>query len=220
MAARTGGEVLRLDLPGVGTERDRPAPTSIAETVADLRARFLASRGPGPWGLFAPSLGGMIALHWAEFYPEDFARVAVCNTSAKDLAGLFERFSFEALGTVAKSLWAGEGEARQAHILALVSNTVHGQSHAAAFASFAQDAPIGPAVMSRQLFAASKARAPARLELPLLVLCSEADRLCAPKASRVLAERLGAPLRVHPTAGHDLPLDDPDWVIDQLADWA
>jgi hypothetical protein len=26
-------------------------------------------------------------------------------------------------------------------------------------------------------------------------------------------------LREHPTAGHDLPLDDPDWVIGEIAQW-
>jgi len=27
-------------------------------------------------------------------------------------------------------------------------------------------------------------------------------------------------LREHPDAGHDLPLDDPQWVITQITQWA
>jgi pimeloyl-ACP methyl ester carboxylesterase len=213
LAARTGGEVVALDLPGVGTERGRPAPTTIAETGADLRARF--PRGEGAWGIFAPSLGGMIALAWAAAHPEDFARVAVCNTSARDLAGPLRRFSPAAVGTVLRGVWVS-GAAREAEILALVSNTERGRAHAEAFAAYAEEAPIGVDVLARQLFAASRATAPASLSVPLLVLCSDGDRLCDPAASRTLAARLGAPLAVHPTAGHDLPLDDPDWVIERL----
>ena len=54
--------------------------------------------------------------------------------------------------------------------------------------------------------------------MPLTVLASNGDRLCSPIASRRLAARLGAPLHVHPTAGHDLPLDDPDWVIARMCE--
>jgi alpha-beta hydrolase superfamily lysophospholipase len=228
LAARTGGDVLALDLPGVGTERERPSPTSLAAIVADLRERFVSHRErngggerrgdrAGRWGLFAPSLGGMIALAWAEAWPDDFAHVAVCNTSARDLAGLFERFSPEALRTVARGLLAS-GVTRERHILALVSNTAHGPAHAEAFAAYAREAPIGPDVLVRQLLAASRATAPATLAVPLLVLCSDGDRLCSPRASQALAARLGAPIHVHSGGGHDLPLDDPDWVIARLAE--
>lgn len=224
-----GGPVVTLDLPGVGTERHRPSPTSIAGIVEDLRARWILTRTAleaggesgaiGGWRLFAPSLGGMIALAWAERHPEDFAGVAVCNTSARDLAGVFDRFSTTAVATVARAL-VSAGEAREAHILGLVSNTDHGRALAPTFAGFAAEAPIGTDVLARQLWAASRATAPRALATPLFVLCSEGDRLCAPVNSRVLAERLGAPLAVHPTAGHDLPLDDPEWVVERLVAWA
>ncbi len=221
LAARTGGEVLTLDLPGVGTERGRPSPTSIAAIVADLRGRWLAARAPedtGPWRLFAPSLGGMIALAWGEAHPDDFAGVVVCNTSARDVASLFERFSPSALGTVLRAL-PSRGVAREAHILGLVSNTDHGRAHAEAFAALAAEAPIGTDVLVRQLWAGSRATAPATLATPLLILCSDGDRLCHPGASHALGKRLGAPVVVHPDAGHDLPLDDPGWVIEQLTHW-
>jgi hypothetical protein len=34
-----------------------------------------------------------------------------------------------------------------------------------------------------------------------------------------LAGAWGAALRVHPTAGHDLPLDDGGWVAEQISTW-
>ncbi len=223
LAARSGTRVLALDLPGVGTDRDRRSPASVPAIVDDLRGRFLAARAQhsdGPWSVFAPSLGGMIALCWAERHPEDFVRVVVCNTSTKDLGSTFERFSPLALRTVlvslAASVVAPDAVARERRTLALVSNTAHGRAHAEQFARFSNDAPVGRRVLVRQLWAASRTTAPRSLSVSVIVMCSDGDRLCSSTISRALAARLDAPLRVHPTGGHDLPLDDPDWVIEQL----
>lgn len=220
LAARTGGRVLTLDLPGVGTERHRDAPWTIRETVEDLRRRFLAEAGDGHWRLFAPSLGGMIALHWAHEHPEDFAEVVVSNTSARNLAGPFERLRPEALRTVILGLFTLNRLSRERRILRLISNTPRGLAQAETFTALAQEAPIPPRVLFRQLFAATWATAPEKLRVPLLVLCSEGDRLCSSSVSKVLAARTGGRLAVHPDAGHDLPLDAPDWVLDRMIEGA
>lgn len=220
LAARTGGEVLCLDLPGVGTEAHRKAPLTIGENVADLRRRFHEQRQEGEWRLLGPSLGGMIALSWAAQHPEDFQQVAVSNTSARDLARPLERFRPVALKTVVTGLLSRDRVERERRVLRLTSNHPKGPDHAAIFATLSQESPIGPNVLLRQLVAASGIRAPTALSIPLLVLCSEGDRLCSPEASRRLAERLGARLAVHPDAGHDLPLDAPEWVMDRLMEGA
>jgi hypothetical protein len=41
------------------------------------------------------------------------------------------------------------------------------------------------------------------------------DVLVSPQCSATLAHRWQVELRIHPDAGHDLPLDDPAWVIQQ-----
>jgi alpha-beta hydrolase superfamily lysophospholipase len=56
--------------------------------------------------------------------------------------------------------------------------------------------------------------------LPVLVLNGAADRLVDPRCSRALAARWGAELHVHPHAGHDLPLDEPEWLVDRLVEWS
>ncbi len=216
LARATGGQVRTLDLPGVGTERDRPSPTTMEGIVADLRERF--GNPEGEWALFAPSLGGMIALKWGEVAPDDFRRIMVCNTSASDLAGPFQRFSPFALWTALRGVLGRDLEARERGVLALVSNTPHGLAMAPVFARFATELPIGRMVLLRQMLAGARARAPQSFAVPLTVLASNGDRLCSPIASRRLAARLGAPLHVHPTAGHDLPLDDPDWVIARMCE--
>jgi pimeloyl-ACP methyl ester carboxylesterase len=72
----------------------------------------------------------------------------------------------------------------------------------------------------RQLVAAVRYRADPDLPVPLLVLASQNDRMVDPSASRAIAYRVpGATLKEHPSAGHDLPLDDPQWVLEQIAAW-
>ena len=52
-----------------------------------------------------------------------------------------------------------------------------------------------------------------------LILASKQDRLVSIRASEALAQRFQWPLCIHPTAGHDLPMDDSHWVVQQIAQW-
>lgn len=212
---RRGLRPLVLDLPGVGTERDRTSPASISGIVDDLRARFLGHAG-GPWGLYAQSLGGMIALDWASRYPEDFVRVVVTNTSARDLSSRRDRLSAFGMRTILRAIATRDYEARERLVLQLVSTTERGQAHAARFAAYSAESPLTYSVLVRQLYAAARSRSPDSIRVPLWVLTSEGDRMVSPDCSRVIASRYSAPLFVHPSGGHDLPLDDPDWVADRL----
>lgn len=209
-----GLEVLTPDLPGVGTERHRPSPWSVPAIVADLRARM--PQDGVPTGLFAQSLGGMIALQWAATHPTDFTRVVVCNTSARDLSGLRDRLSWFARGIMLRAIAARGRLSRERLILSLVANSPGGRAHAEAFAALAAEAPIPFAVLVRQLVAAARQSAPPRVEAPLLVLGSRGDRMVSVDCSRAVAQRYGAPLALHADAGHDLPLDDAAWVAEHL----
>ena len=56
---------------------------------------------------------------------------------------------------------------------------------------------------------------PEDLDLKLGLL-ERLDRLVSPRCSQRLAAAWKVPLALHPSAGHDLPLDDPDWLLAQL----
>jgi pimeloyl-ACP methyl ester carboxylesterase len=71
----------------------------------------------------------------------------------------------------------------------------------------------------RQLWAAARYRAPAQAPAPTLILASRNDALVDPSCSEELARRWRVPVRMHASAGHDLTLDDPDWVVDQIRGW-
>jgi pimeloyl-ACP methyl ester carboxylesterase len=217
LEARTGVGTLCLDLPGTGTECARPSPPTIAGIVDDLRARFLGARGDrGPWGIFAVSLGGMVALDWAARYPEDFVCCVVSNTSAADVSSPLDRFRPSAWSSIARA-GAAAAAKRERRILDLTSNHLADRDGLAdQHARYAAEQPIGWGTFSRQILAASRSRLPAAIRVPVTVLVSDGDRLVDPDCSRRIAARLGAPLHVHPDGGHDLPLDAPAWVIEQL----
>ena len=216
-----GTRTLTLDLPGEGTEHRKSVPLRIPEMTDDLRARFLAhpQRGEGPWGILAVSLGGMIALDWLSRYPGDFRRGVVINTSAADLSRPWERFHWRQYPTVLRC-FAAAPLTRERAILAMTSNRA--DAHAALperWARYLDDAPVSPVTALRQLIAAATSRLPERVGVATLVLASRADRLVSVVCSERIAKRLELPLRLHESAGHDLPLDDPRWVAEQVKDW-
>jgi pimeloyl-ACP methyl ester carboxylesterase len=73
----------------------------------------------------------------------------------------------------------------------------------------------------KQLWAATQYRAPqeAPAKVPTLLLHSARDELVNPACTRALSARWDWPVACHPTAGHDLPLDDGPWVARHIAHW-
>jgi len=75
-----------------------------------------------------------------------------------------------------------------------------------------RDGQLGPF-----LPAAARYRAPPPPPpVPTLLLASTHDRLVRCACSRALARAWRCALVEHPHAGHDLPLDDPQWVVQQV----
>ncbi len=217
-----GHRAFCLDAPGLGTERRRASPASVRAIMEDTRGRFLelAEANPGPWRLLCISLGGMVGLSWCEAHPRDFERLVLINSSARDLSSLFDRLSPLALQTFLRVAVTRDAVAKERAILGLTSNLRSDLDDvASAWAGFAgEGGGVRRDVALAQLRAALSFHAPARISVPMTVICSEGDRLARAACSRAIARRYGADLRVHPTAGHDLPLDDAPWLVEQLGE--
>ncbi len=86
--------------------------------------------------------------------------------------------------------------------------------------AIATERPVTRLNALRQLAAVARyAPPPQGPGAPMLLLASERDQLVSPQCSQRFARRWDLPLRLHPWAGHDLPLDDPAWVVEQIAGW-
>jgi hypothetical protein len=77
--------------------------------------------------------------------------------------------------------------------------------------------PVSLVNLLRQILAAStfRLRKPIAQE-KVLLLASTQDKMVSSRCSRDLARTHKFQLIMHPTAGHDLPVDDPDWVIKKI----
>ncbi len=215
-----GDEVVSLDLPGNGRLCSEASPLRIAHMAEYFRGELSARGMAPPYSLLGLSMGAMIAVEWAVKHPQEVGACVLINTSLGGFDPLYRRMRPSAYPTVL-SLFAGGVVRQERTILRLVSSRGEAQPAIVdAWAAYRRECPVAPRNALRQLIAAGLYRAPATgPEMPVLVLASAQDGLVNPCCSRHIAERWGASLATHPSAGHDLPLDDASWVARQVRDW-
>jgi pimeloyl-[acyl-carrier protein] methyl ester esterase len=210
-----------IDFPGFGTENLRRSPTQIKLIVDDMRSRWIETQKTSeePWGLLAVSLGGMVAVDWCHRYPNDFKKLVLINSSLKGLNPVYERLHPAKYGTIASLLLTKEITAREAKIIEMTTHlkSENLKQRAKKHAEFAL--PIRRIDALSQILAAMRFSPPSKLELPALVLVSEGDQLVSPKCSEKIAQYFKAEIRRHSTANHDLAIDDPNWIIQQVCEW-
>ncbi|EFV13853.1 alpha/beta fold hydrolase [Segniliparus rugosus] len=217
LESRLGATVACVDAPGFGSEHRRVSPRTIAGITDDIRARF--GGGGADWTLLGISLGGMVALDWCARYPADFGRVVVINSSTA-ATPLFHRFAPSALPELALGRFKSDVE-RELTVLERVTNNpgIDRTGLAERWAGYLAEQRPSNASLANQIIAAVVFPMPKRVRPPALVLAARRDRLVAASSSETIAARLGAPIRYHETAGHDLTLDDGPWVVDQIEAW-
>lgn len=208
---------LVLDLPGVGTAKNEVAPTSVTRMVELLRQRWRQSQTDAPWNIFGLSLGAMVALEWCHRYPKDFGRAVLVSASARNAGMFWQRLQPSGCWDLGAAALRYDPFQREQVILRMTS--AHHSNNleiAKKWARYATETPLKMTVFLHQLYAAARfsAPAPAAHMPPLLFLAGKADRMVNPICTQNLADYYKAPLHMHPTAGHDVPLDDPKWVVE------
>jgi pimeloyl-ACP methyl ester carboxylesterase len=221
-----GTRVVCIDLPGNGVLHHLRSASSVAGLVAQARAQMaeqgLAGRSVH---LLAMSLGAMVAVAWAEAFPQEIAAAVLVNTSLRPFSPFWQRLRPRAWAPLLGCLWPGtSAEGWERCILGLTSRLAVHRPEAPAllrqWTGWRLVHPVSRVNALRQLRAAMAYRAPRRApSVPLLLLNGAADGLVHPACSQAVARAWALPCAVHPDAGHDLPLDDPDWVVAQVAAW-
>jgi pimeloyl-ACP methyl ester carboxylesterase len=212
-SSAVGGRVVTIDLPGFGTEASRRSPVTVRGIAHDVRARFASERADESWSILGISLGGMIALEWCARHEADFERCVIVNSSARP-SPRFERFNPRAL----LSPFASGRVAKERATLALISNRDARELDDLAVKQANFTTP-GRGAVARQMVAAARFEAPARIHAPLLCLASKTDRLVSYRCTERIAAQLGGELELSAQGGHDLSLDEPAWICDRVAAW-
>ncbi len=214
--------VLTLDLPGNGTLYQARSPACVADLAEAGRAELNRRSHPSPYVLVAMSLGAMVAIDWACSAPHEVAGCVLINTSLRGFSPFWQRLRPHNYATLAGVMLPGRTPLqREQAVLAMTSNrAAHQRDTAAAWATVARQRPVSRGNALRQLLAAARYRAPPQPPaVPALLLASAGDRLVSAQCSQRIAAAWGWPLRMHPDAGHDLPLDAPGWVQQQICEW-
>jgi len=221
-AAFPTATITMLDLPGTGYWYQETSPATIAEIVEIVRQQALKQGVlEQPITLLALSLGGMVAWEWMQRYPQDIAAACLINTSFADLNPAYQRMRWQSLGKIANIARLNNSVQRELAIVQLISNRRdHDQAIAQAWAALDELRPISAGTRLRQIIAAARYRpGDIKPQAPVLLLNSQTDRLVAAACSEAIQQKWHLPLHRHPWAGHDLPLDDGEWVVAQLQAW-
>lgn len=215
-------EVHAIDLPGNGRLHAERSPLDVTEMVERCRAQLRAHDVRPPFHVLAMSLGAMVAVAWASRYPEEIGGCVLINTSLRPFSPFYHRLKpGNYFPLLRRLLLGGSAHDWERLILGITSRQAdrHGEV-LKEWVSYRCQYPVSAGNALRQVIAAVRYRAaPSRPSLPMLILASTNDALVDPRCSRRLAQRWNSAFAEHPTAGHDLPLDDGIWVVQQTKRW-
>lgn len=215
-----GSQVVCVDIPGNGSLFKSRSPLLIHEMMESCRAQLRVMGVEASYRLFGMSMGAMIAVSWCSAFANEVDACVLVNASMKPFSAFYERLRpANYFQLIELAILQASDEDWERAILRMTS-TVKDHSVLPGWLDLRRRHPVSRLNAIRQLWAASRYSAPPRGSgVPTLVLTSEGDELVASACSYAMARNCLWPMRIHPTAGHDLPLDDGAWVAEQVNKW-
>ncbi|GAA0699744.1 hypothetical protein GCM10009104_30730 [Marinobacterium maritimum] len=215
LADRVGASVHCHDLPGNGIHHARRSPLSIGAMLDQLHEEISLE---GPVYLLGLSMGGLVVAEWASRYPDKVAGLVLINSSSAALSPPWQRMRPGALPGVLKALCLPSAQREEVLYRLTCVRQDDLRPTLSRWVDYAREYPVSRGNFLRQLCAAVRYRVPAAIShSPVLILSGRGDRLVDPRCSRALARHWQCRAHEHPWAGHDLPHDDPDWLLERLA---
>jgi len=211
---------LFIDLPGTGAHTFARAPYSIRETMEWVRAKAAQSVPTlSELNIIGVSMGGMIAMDWAVQHPNEINHLVLINSSCRESGRVWQRLRWHTvvyllLGLIPFCrLWV------ERKMLLVVMNHAHKVEKIwRLWKHLAEITPTPASTVMAQLVAAGKFRLPAEVpRVQCVVISSAHDRLVRSENSAFLQRKWSGKSAIHPTAGHDLPADDSEWLLSQLS---
>ncbi len=207
-------EILLLDLPGFGDFYQEDCPKSMEQIIDHLDKRVDWTQGK--YHILAFSLGAMVAAQWASRRPSQIEKMFLINTSDKR-SPFYERFHLRNFWLLSSRIVHTEAKFVETGVINIISNRPEvRKKYLSSFIQAFLKSPFKRHNFLRQLRVASKARFPLSSPVPTVFMNSTADRLVSYKCSERIAKDWGSTLETHHQSGHDLTLDDPQWVLKVL----
>lgn len=206
------------DLAGNGSLHEEISNTDIDQAVHQVRNLIPESALKNKKvGLLTISMGGMIGTRWAEMFPDEVSHLVLINSSFASLSPFYRRLRVGNYPQLIKTLIQSDANQMENFILRTTSNFEENwRPHLNDIVQFHQRHPVTAANFFRQLKMAGQTDFQQKPTANTLILASENDRLVHFDCSQVIAKTWNVPIEIHPSAGHDLPLDAPDWIFEKL----
>ncbi|RTL39375.1 MAG: alpha/beta hydrolase [Burkholderiales bacterium] len=213
--------LVALDLPGTGAFRRQASPTQVSAIVNACREELQRQGISGRLSLVGMSLGAAVLTDWANRFPAEVESGVLINASLRPFSELFRRSQpLSYLELLLLSLSRFSARMREERVLRLTTRLTPTQAVIDRWVELQRQYPLGVRNTVRQWLASRRYRASrTRPAAPMLLLCSKGDKLVDWRCSQAMSRAWGAPLRLHTQAGHDLPLDDPQWVARAVTEW-
>ncbi len=214
-------QVLSLDLPGCGALHQLRSASTVPALRAQLQAQWqrqYPEYQEQAMDVVAISMGGMLALDWAFAAPSQIKSLTLINSSSAGLSSLWQRFKPQNYLKVLQALVTTSHQREQLIWQMTVNSPINPQI-LAKWQQWANECPVTRANALRQLWAASRFRINQIPNCPIQILSSVEDRLVSSACSQALADKLQAPIFSHASAGHDLPLEDSEWLVAKITEF-
>jgi len=219
-------KIIFHDYAGNGERYRETSANRISAMVEDARAAVYTR--DEPVCIIGLSLGSMVAIDWLTRYPAEVSAAVVISTSFRGLSPFYQRLLPGNYPAIMRSLlYRRDFYRNEQNILNMVSSMASYDAQRRSriidhWVSYAKQYPVSAGNVVRQLQAASRYRLDieqTKPDVPTLVLRGMQDHMVSPECSQRFAEHWQLPVRTHQEAGHDIPLDDPQWVCQQIRAW-
>jgi len=163
----------------------------------------------------------MVAWEWLLTYPEEIAGAVLINISLGGLNPFYQRLDWRCYGRLFAAVGKRQIEKREPALLKLLSNGRDNYDKTTKdWISIQKARPVSGKNAFRQLFAAATYQPGDKKPVqPILLINSKGDRLVSPSCSEAIKEKWNLELHTHPWGGHDLTLDDSQWVVAEIKNW-
>ncbi|MGZ3768957.1 MAG: alpha/beta fold hydrolase [Bdellovibrio sp.] len=207
-----------IDLPGNGARNNEKSPLKISDYVKDLRSHSEFVQSGQTFNVLAVSLGAMVTVEWMRQFPHEIKKAYLVCTSSSGFSPLHHRFLPSNYTKILQLISAnGDDTEYEKIVLDMISNSYgRRQAEGLALMAYTKVHPVNLQNVIRQMFAASRYRFPKEPPGEIKLIGSHGDRLVSPKCTLKIAENWGLKPIMHPWAGHDIAIDDPQWLLEHL----
>jgi alpha-beta hydrolase superfamily lysophospholipase len=212
-------EVITLDNPGMGEYHKMAVPLSVEKNVDFLKTSFDKLKGEENY-FIGWSLGGMIVSKWGQLYPKDMNGMVLITSSYGSLSMVWQRLRPLIIPPVLLAIISKGRRRENGMFNTTCKNEQNRERLVNEWIEIDEESPVTVINIIRQLIAATLFFTKSFKKLhPTLILGAPNDQLVNNKCSKDIVKFLDAPYQEHPTAGHDVFNDYPEWVAEQVKAW-